>query len=83
MPALLNKTGATNGFRTYVAFVPAKGIGIVMLANKNLPIPARITAAHMPCSSSLSWKCDDPVTEMTALLWERYGQDTRFPPFAT
>lgn len=45
-PTLLNKTGSTNGFGAYVAFVPAKKIGIVMLANKNFPIPARITAAH-------------------------------------
>lgn len=45
-PTLFNKTGSTNGFGVYVAFVPAKKIGIVMLANKNVPIPARITAAH-------------------------------------
>lgn len=45
-PTLFNKTGSTNGFGAYVAFVPAKGIGIAMLANKNIPIPARITAAH-------------------------------------
>lgn len=45
-PVLFNKTGATNGFCAYVAFVPAKKIGIVMLANRNLPIAARITAAH-------------------------------------
>jgi beta-lactamase class C len=45
-PTLFNKTGSTNGFGAYIAFVPAKRIGIVMLANKNLPIPARITAAH-------------------------------------
>lgn len=43
---LFNKTGSTNGFGAYVAFVPAKRIGIVMLANRNLPIPARIAAAH-------------------------------------
>lgn len=43
--ALFNKTGSTNGFGAYVAFVPSKGIGIVMLANRNLPIPARIAAS--------------------------------------
>lgn len=45
-PTLFNKTGSTNGFGSYVAFVPAKKIGIVMLANRNVPIPARVAAAH-------------------------------------
>ncbi|WP_425293798.1 class C beta-lactamase [Microvirga pakistanensis] len=45
-PTLFNKTGSTNGFASYVAFVPERRIGIVMLANKNVPVPARITAAH-------------------------------------
>ena len=42
---LINKTGSTNGFSTYVAFVPARKIGVVLLANKRYPIDARVTAA--------------------------------------
>jgi beta-lactamase class C len=44
--ALINKTGSTNGFAAYVAFVPGNKIGIVMLANKSYPIEARVTAAY-------------------------------------
>jgi beta-lactamase class C len=43
---LFNKTGSTNGFSAYAAFVPEKKVGLVMLANRNIPIPARIRAAH-------------------------------------
>ena len=42
---LINKSGTTNGFGAYVAFLPAKRLGIVLLGNKNYPIDARVTTA--------------------------------------
>ncbi|MDF2491107.1 MAG: Beta-lactamase [Pseudomonas sp.] len=43
---LFSKTGSTNGFGGYVAFAPEERIGVVMLANRNVPLEARVDASY-------------------------------------
>nr|WP_084452931.1 class C beta-lactamase [Roseateles chitosanitabidus] len=43
---LFNKTGSTGGFGAYVLYVPARRIGVVMLANRVYPNEDRITAGY-------------------------------------
>ena len=45
-PRLYDKTGGTGGFSAYAAFVPARRVGLVLLANRGWPIAARVEAAH-------------------------------------
>lgn len=42
----INKTGSTNGFGAYVAYVPKLKIGIVMLANHNFPMEDRVRLVY-------------------------------------
>lgn len=44
--ALIDKTGTTQGFRAYIALIPNKKTGIVILANKNVPTTAIVKTAR-------------------------------------
>ncbi|KAA9354291.1 MULTISPECIES: class C beta-lactamase [Ochrobactrum] len=50
---ILNKTGSTNGFGGYVAMIPSERLGVVVLANKNYPNEARVTATYALIKSLL------------------------------
>ncbi|MEL4281835.1 class C beta-lactamase [Shewanella mangrovisoli] len=42
----INKTGSTGGFAAYVAYIPAKKLGMVLLSNKNYPVQPRVTVGY-------------------------------------
>ena len=68
---LINKTGSTNGFSTYVAFVPKERLGIVLLANKRFPIAVRVTTSY-----KILTRLDGNVgnIDMERSPWSRNGQ---------
>jgi beta-lactamase class C len=43
---ILNKTGSTGGFGAYVVYVPARKLGIVLLANKFYPNEVRTKVGY-------------------------------------
>ncbi|AXY58144.1 class C beta-lactamase [Acinetobacter chinensis] len=43
---VFHKTGSTNGFGSYIIYIPEEKFGLVMLMNKKIPNPERIKAAY-------------------------------------
>ncbi|AQQ68973.1 class C beta-lactamase [Microbulbifer agarilyticus] len=58
---LINKTGSTGGFSTYVAFIPQQRFGFVMLANKYFPNQARVEMLYALLQSLLPAVVAEPA----------------------
>jgi beta-lactamase class C len=51
---IINKTGSTSGFGGYLAMIPSKRLGVVVLANRNYPNDARVEATYKLIKSLLA-----------------------------
>lgn len=62
-----NKTGSTDGFGAYAAFMPERSLGLVMLSNRNFPNSERIKAAN----AILDLVCTSQSHRLEARLQDR------------
>lgn len=58
---LINKTGSTGGFSTYVAFIPEKRFGFVLLANKYFPNEERVEVLYEILQSLVPQATNSPT----------------------
>lgn len=75
----VTKTGATNGFGAYVAFIPGRKIGLVVMANRNHPTAVRLTLAKQVFAAlnfqgiPAQWKIRKPILNSGFSPWAGVG----------